>query len=120
MPSIFTTDITQEFYTRERCHIVEILNLQACNNLSIAQARVEPGVTTELHRLDVGEAYYILEGQGRIFFNDMDQIVKTGDVVFFPAGTPQQITNTGASDLRFLCICTPRFTPESYKAITPE
>ena len=32
-----------------------------------------------------------------------------------PAGTAQQITNTGPEDLVFLCVCTPRFTPNCYR-----
>ena len=33
-------------------------------NVSLAQARVEPGVTTEWRVLSVDEIYYVLEGSG--------------------------------------------------------
>ena len=78
MPTVYSTDISRELYTRERCHIVEILNHNNCENLSIARARVEPGVTTEWHRLDVDEAYYILAGQGRMELNGVHETVKPG------------------------------------------
>ena len=38
-----------------------------------------------------------------------------GDVVNIPAGVQQQITNVGAEDLVFLCVCTPRFWAGSYE-----
>ncbi|HPG09784.1 MAG TPA: cupin domain-containing protein [Saprospiraceae bacterium] len=120
MSVLFRADDRGEFFTREQCHILEIMNTPERDNLSIAQARVEPGVTTELHGLDVVEAYYILEGLGRVNINGMEHLVAAGDVVLIPAGQAQQITNTGISDLRFLCICTPRFHPESYTAMAPE
>ncbi|NND32152.1 MAG: cupin domain-containing protein, partial [Saprospiraceae bacterium] len=53
-----------EIYTREKCFITELLNSAEVGSLSLARARVESGVTTELHRLNVDEVYYILEGEG--------------------------------------------------------
>jgi mannose-6-phosphate isomerase-like protein (cupin superfamily) len=43
--------------------------------------------------------------------------VHPGDVVVIPAGTQQQITNEGTSDLVFYCVCSPRFTPGSYTSL---
>ena len=40
----FKTDLSTEFYTEERCSIIEILNTKEIQNVSIAQARVEPQV----------------------------------------------------------------------------
>ncbi|MFL2546616.1 MAG: hypothetical protein ACJ0SL_04545 [Candidatus Rariloculaceae bacterium] len=63
--AVIRSDLESEFYTPERCHILELSNSEADEGLSIAQARVEPGVTTALHRLnDTVERYYILSGQG--------------------------------------------------------
>ncbi|MEA3397575.1 MAG: cupin domain-containing protein, partial [Chloroflexota bacterium] len=41
--------------------------------------------------------------------------VSPGDVVLIPPGVSQRISNTGAGDLMFLCICTPPFRPECYE-----
>jgi hypothetical protein len=49
-PKIFNTETSSEFYTAERCHIIEIMN-QPGIEFSIARARVEPGVTTAFHLL---------------------------------------------------------------------
>ena len=40
-----------EFATDERCLITELLNDPACPEVSLALARVAPGVTTRLHAL---------------------------------------------------------------------
>ena len=56
---------TAEFATAERCWIAELSNSEHDPSLSIAQARVPPGVTTRWHRLrDIDERYVILEGTG--------------------------------------------------------
>lgn len=115
---IYKTDAQNEFYTEERCFITEILNSADTPQLSVAQARVEPGVTTALHSLNADELYYILEGRGQVEIGGgSPQAVEKGDLIRFPAGTPQRITNTGEGTLFFLCICTPRFTAAGYSAL---
>jgi hypothetical protein len=39
------------------------------------------------------------------------------DVVSIPPACAQRITNTGAGDLVFLAVCTPRFVQEAYEEI---
>ena len=101
--------------TRERCYIREIVNDAEIAAFSLAEARVEPGVLTELHSLAVDEWYVIVEGHGTVMVGDAaPREVGPGDVVAIPAATPQQIRNTGSGDLKFQCICLPRFTPAAY------
>ncbi|MEM9208338.1 MAG: cupin domain-containing protein [Pseudomonadota bacterium] len=108
----------EEQWTDERCFIREILNDPRVPEVSLAEARVEPGVTTEWHRVAVREWYLIRSGVGRMEVGDSEPFpVAPGDTVVIPAGTPQRITNTGDEDLRFQCLCTPRFRPEIYTAI---
>jgi mannose-6-phosphate isomerase-like protein (cupin superfamily) len=107
-----------EFYTSERCFITEILNAGDMPNVSLARARVEPQVTTQRHALPVDEIYYILEGTGMMEVGAAAASeVNKGDAVYIKAGQAQRITNTGDSDLVFLCICSPRFTPDGYQAL---
>lgn len=105
-----------EYYTPERCHILEILSDESDEEASIARARVEPGITTAWHSLTgVRERYLIESGVGEVEVGDTPAtIVRPGDVVSIPADVRQHITNTGDADLIFLCICTPRFQPELY------
>jgi mannose-6-phosphate isomerase-like protein (cupin superfamily) len=107
----------KEYYTEERCHILELFN-QPDAMASVARARLEPGVTTALHSLNGLEFYYILSGEGRMEI-DGNEIgkVQEGDTVVIPENAPQRITNIGKSDLIFLCFCAPRFIPENYKTL---
>lgn len=108
-----------EFKTAEQCFITELLNDESSPDLSIARARVEPGVTTAWHKLtEVTERYLIISGTGRMELEGSEAAtVSAGDMVFIPENIPQRITNLGSDDLLFFAICTPRFTPECYIAL---
>jgi len=118
--SIQKLDVEQEYYTEENCHIIEISNGPADPELSIARARVEPGVTTSWHRLrETTERYIILSGSGRVEIGDLTpQEVAVGDVVIIPPLCPQRISNTGADDLVFMAVCSPRFNVDCYEDIS--
>jgi mannose-6-phosphate isomerase-like protein (cupin superfamily) len=117
--SIKQTDLNHEFYTPERCYIIELSNSADDPELSIARARVEPGVTTHWHRLkDVVERYYIISGKGRVEVGILpEQKVSPGDVILIPPMCRQRISNIGSEDLIFLAICTPRFSNDCYEDI---
>jgi mannose-6-phosphate isomerase-like protein (cupin superfamily) len=107
-----------EFWTTERCFIRELVNTAAIPDFSLADTRVEPGVTTELHSLSVREWYYITVGAGLMEVGGGPPFaVGPGDTVEIPAGVAQRITNTGTTDLRFQCVCLPRFTPDCYQSL---
>lgn len=109
--------IPAEYYFKEGCFITELHNTPEDPSVSVARARVEPGCTTRWHSLDeIDERYLVTEGCGLVEIGDLpSQEVQAGDVVLIPAGCRQRITNTGASDLLFLAICTPRFVPAAYR-----
>lgn len=110
-------DPTAEYFFAEGCYILELSNSHNDPDVSISRARVEPGVTTRLHRLrNIVERYVILEGCGRVEIGESQtQDVFPGDVIVIPPHCPQRIANTGETDLRFLAICSPRFTNEAYE-----
>jgi mannose-6-phosphate isomerase-like protein (cupin superfamily) len=103
----------KEYLTPERCFISENLSSE---KVSIARARVKPGVTTVAHHLvGVDEIYIITKGRGKVNVENLDPAgVTVGDMVAIPPGTSQRITNVGTTDLVFYCVCTPRFTAERY------
>ncbi len=109
--------LQEEFYTDEGCFIQELWNNGEDEGVSVARARVAPGVTTAWHRLrGAWERYIIMAGTGAAEVDGQAPApVAPGDVVVIPPGVPQRITNTGTEDLIFLCVCTPRFTPERYE-----
>lgn len=112
---------TAEFFTPELCHINELSNTAKDPGLSVARARVAPGVTTRWHRLKATtERYVLLEGRGRVEVDGLDpQEIGPGDVVLIPPDCRQRITNTGPQDLVFLALCTPRFHQENYEDVDP-
>lgn len=119
-PFIAKPDESQEFWFHEGCHILEISNRSDDPDLSVARARVAPGVTTRWHYLTgVTERYLILEGRGEVEVGDsVARIVESGDFVHIPSGVRQRIRNIGEEDLVFYAICTPRFTPACYQTIS--
>ena len=108
--------VSAEFYTDERCYITELHNSDVDEGCSIARARVEPGITTRLHKVKgTIERYVILEGAGEVRVGGAGPVaVQPLDVVNIPADVEQSIRNTGKCDLVFLCICTPRFRQQNY------
>jgi mannose-6-phosphate isomerase-like protein (cupin superfamily) len=106
----------------EGCCITEGWNSTADPELSVARARVEPGVTTRWHRLrGATERYVILEGRGRVEVGDWPpEAIGPGAVVLVPPGVRQRITNIGDADLVFLAVCTPRFTRTVYQDLESE
>lgn len=114
-PALIPAARSKEFATRERCHITELLNDPAVPDVSLARCRVEPGVTTELHSLQVTECYVVTAGIGLMEVAGAPAFpVAAGDAVEIPAGQSQRIRNTGDESLVFSCLCRPRFTAATY------
>ena len=60
-------NLKHEFYTSEKCYITELSNTSDDPDVSIARARVEPGVTTRWHRLkNTSERYFVISGRGLV------------------------------------------------------
>ncbi|RPH39802.1 MAG: cupin domain-containing protein [Burkholderiales bacterium] len=118
-PTLRRFDATAEYEIAERCAILELANDATDPAVSIARARVAPGVTTARHRLrGTVERYLILEGRGRVDVDGLPSAeVGPGDSVTIPAMCGQRIENLGDSDLLFLAICTPRFVPDCYESL---
>ena len=112
-PKIVKADSLKENPTQERCLITENYSTE---DVSIAQARVKPGITTLAHHLiGVNEIYLITSGEGQVDIGELKTTkVTSGDLIVVPAGCSQRISNVGKSDLVFYCVCTPRYTPECY------
>ena len=108
----------EEVQTGERCFITELMNHPAIPEVSLAQCRVPPGTTTQLHKLSVEEWYVVGEGSGLMEIGTEAPFeIGPGDTVAIPAGTSQRVTNTGDSDLLFQCLCIPRFTTKCYESL---
>ena len=108
-----------EYYTAERCHITELHNTKNDPGVSIARARVEPGITTAWHRVaDTTERYIVTGGEGTAEIGDSEVIqLAVGESITIPAGVRQRIYNSGETDLIFLCVCTPGFDWNNYESL---
>lgn len=115
----FNPNDADEFFTEERCHILELLNSVDDRSQSIARARVEVGTTTAWHRLiNTKETILVKSGTGSLELNEDDPIeLKTGDLVRIPENTAQRVSNTGEEDLVFYCFCIPAFGSECYESL---
>ena len=118
-PDILRYKPDAEFFIDEQCYINELSNTDNDASLSIARARVRPGVSTHWHRLrGTVERYVVLEGTGRVEVGELPaQDVGAQDVIIIPAGCRQRITNTGSADLVFLALCSPRFEAGCYEEL---
>ncbi|MFZ9583515.1 MAG: cupin domain-containing protein [Pseudohongiellaceae bacterium] len=121
-PFILHRDPTRSYFTEELCHINELCNTPDDPTVSVAEARVAPGVTTRWHRLrGTVERYVIQSGSGVVDVGDLPPTpVTVGSVVVIPPGCRQRIRNTGSSELVFLAICSPRFEPRHYEDVEHE
>ncbi|WP_051228290.1 cupin domain-containing protein [Pleomorphomonas oryzae] len=118
-PFLIPSGGLREFPTSERCFITELLNDPSRPDVSLARARVAPGMVTQLHALDVEETYLIEVGSGMMEVDGHRFRVGPGDGVRIPKGTSQRIENDGGTDLVFLCLCQPHFRAEGYINLEP-
>ncbi|HPR18316.1 MAG TPA: cupin domain-containing protein [Candidatus Cloacimonadota bacterium] len=118
-PKIGKFEVEAEYFSEENCFVNELYNSAADAAVSIARIRVLPGEITKLHRLHhTTERYVILAGSGIVEIDELPKReVQIGDVVSIPPMCRQRITNSGAGDLIFLAVCSPRFIPQNYEEL---
>lgn len=117
---LFRAREADEFATRERLRILEVTTGHDDSGVSIARARVAPGVTTELHSLTgVDERYLVVSGRGEMNLDASEEWfeIGAGDVVAIPAGIAQRVRNPHDEDLIFYCVCSPAFSESCYRSL---
>jgi mannose-6-phosphate isomerase-like protein (cupin superfamily) len=100
------------FITKDGSEIRELLahRNSEIRKQSLAEARVQPGGSTQEHYHKVTEEiYYITHGVGRMRIEDEVREVKVGDAVAIAPGKKHKIWNAGAEVLRLLCCCAPAY-----------
>lgn len=104
-----------DYITRDGSVIRELMHpSQHGNRLqSLAEATVEPGQRTQLHRHALTEElYHVTAGEGTMTLGDACFKVGAGDTVLIAPGTPHRIEATGTVPLRILCCCSPPYSHE--------
>jgi len=105
-------DITA-FVTKDGSEIRELMHPAVHGNRvqSLAEATLNPGASTRLHRHHATEEiYHFVAGTGRMQLGDEVFAVNAGDTVCIPPGTAHNLHNTGSEPLRLLCACTPPYS----------
>ena len=100
------------FVTKDGSEIRELMHpaVHGSRNQSLAEATVQPGATTALHRhIVTEEIYHITHGEGVMMLGDACFAVVAGDTICIAPGTPHCIANTGCSPLRIICSCAPAY-----------
>ncbi len=110
-------DITliERIVAADRAGLREILHPErdeVAISYSIAHAVVVAGEASVPHRLASSEVYYVLSGFGEMHVGDESQRVCAGQAIYVPPNSVQWISNTGASELAFLCIVDPSWSKE--------
>ncbi len=100
------------FVTKDGSEIRELLahRNSAIRNQSLAEARLNPGTSTQEHyHVKTEEIYYITHGAGRIRINGEVREVAQGDAIAILPGQNHKLWNTGSDVLRLLCCCAPGY-----------
>ena len=111
------------FVTKDGSAIRELMHPASHANTrqSLAEARVEPGQTTALHRhRSSEELYHVTAGKGEMRLGDSRFPVGVGDTVAIAPGTPHCVTNTGNDTLVILCCCSPPYAHEDTDLLVPD
>jgi len=105
----------ESFVTRDASTIRELMHpaSHSVHHQSLAEAIVEPGQTTLLHRhTESEEIYYILSGKGQMTLGEHQFMVARRDSIVIRPGTAHCIKNVGANPLIILCCCAPAYSDQ--------
>ena len=100
------------YVTRDGSSIRELMHPAVHGNRyqSFAEAIVEPGRRTALHRHRVSEEiYHVTAGAGMMTLGDQNFAVVSGDTICIVPGAPHCVANTGSVPLKILCACSPAY-----------
>ncbi|MBY0438644.1 MAG: cupin domain-containing protein [Burkholderiales bacterium] len=105
----------EPYVTRDGSLIRELMHPSVHGNRlqSLAEAIVPAGGSTVLHRHRLSEEiYHFTRGRGRMRVGDDTFEVTAGDTVCIPPGAAHRLVNTGGTEMRLLCACTPPYAHE--------
>lgn len=101
------------YITRDGSQIRELMHpdLHGAKNQSLAEATVNPGETTQLHKhLKTEEIYHITSGSGIMTLGDEQFAVHEKDTIVIAPGTQHCIYNPTDEPLHILCCCSPAYS----------
>lgn len=72
---------------------------------------VEGGEIGEETHTDNDQVLYLVEGEGKVVLNDVENVYKAGDLVLVKAGTKHNFINTGKGALKIITSYSPPHHP---------
>jgi quercetin dioxygenase-like cupin family protein len=81
-----------------------LISSQEGPNFALRKFSMQMGGGMPRHTNTVEHEQYVLRGEATITIGEETHHVKTGDVVFIPAGVIHSYQNTGEGPFEFLCI----------------
>jgi len=107
---VASLDAAPAFTTADGSTIRELWHTDA---QSLAEASLEVGQATARHYHAASEEiYFVLKGSGTLEVDGETRTVRPGDAVLIPPGAWHTLENTGTSELRILCACSPPYSHE--------
>lgn len=101
------------YTTRDGSEIRELMHPAVHGNRSqsLAEAIVQPGQQTHLHRHRLSEElYHVTRGAGVMVLAGETLSIAAGDTVLIPPGSAHCVTATGDAALHILCCCSPAYS----------
>lgn len=101
--------------TRDGSIIRELMHpsMHDNRNQSFAEATIEPGQITALHKhLLSEEIYHIVSGNGVMRLGEDILEVDVGDTICIAPGTVHSIHNQSDDDMKIFCCCSPAYQDE--------
>lgn len=108
------------YITKDGSHIRELMHPMLHGNQaqSFAEAIVEAGTKTVLHRHRLSEEiYHITQGAGRMTLGAQQFDVIVGDTICIAPGTAHCIECIGQVALKILCACAPAYAHEDTEIV---
>ena len=105
MPIKHSTDVEAKNVAAGKDTTIQVLiSSQEGPNFALRKFSMQQGGGMPRHTNTVEHEQYVLRGNANITIGDETYHVKTGDVVFIPAGAIHSYENMGAEPFEFLCI----------------
>jgi len=112
---IRNSDEIESFKAKDVSEIKEIFhpNNSELKTISIAEATVQVGESTEYHYHRISdEVYFILQGIGILEIEGEVEEVRENDCIFIPVRRKHKIKNIGKVPLKILCISSPPYSDD--------
>ncbi|MEN8257132.1 MAG: cupin domain-containing protein [Thermodesulfobacteriota bacterium] len=102
----------KEYITKDGSEIREMIHPQHQDNkkISVAEARIKPGMKTEPHyHKKSEEVYVVMAGKGLLRIEDKRYEIEKGVSIVIMPGQVHGLENTNNEDLVVMCCCAPAY-----------